>query len=120
MVRLRATGKMGYGTRRMLACDESGVFDLKDRTMGRAMVALKMAEPVAGEPAKRRGRPPKSEAAPSDPTERAAPSGGESGYDDMTRSELLDLAEQRGIELPAGYASRDTLINILRGSPVED
>lgn len=35
-------------------------------------------------------------------------------YEDMTRDELLDLAGQRGVELPAGYVRKEQLIEALQ------
>ena len=37
-------------------------------------------------------------------------------YEDMLRDDLLALAEERGVDLPSGYVSKETLIELLRAS----
>ena len=67
------------------------------------------AELVTEEPARRSaGRPPKTKAQEPDPTPAEEP--WEPG---PTRADLLARAEELGIELPAGYVSKDALIKLL-------
>lgn len=37
-----------------------------------------------------------------------------------TRKELLELAEERGIELPSGYVSRDKLAELIKNAEQDD
>jgi hypothetical protein len=46
-----------------------------------------------------------------------APAGQDEPLESMLREELLELVEKRGIETPAGYLSKPTLIRLLRGLP---
>jgi hypothetical protein len=53
--------------------------------------------------------------APKAPPQEQAP--------EPTRAELMALAEERGLELPAGYVRKDTLVELLAvadAEPVED
>ena len=114
MVKLKATGKMGYGTRRMLAADDEGTFEVRSRDMARALVALGHAEAVADEPAKRRGRPPKAAAPEPEPEREPEPEPADE-LEDKTNAELRQMVEERGFELPAGYVRSDKLVALLRG-----
>ena len=61
------------------------------------------------EPARRSpGRPPKAKAQEPDPTPTEEP--WEPG---PTRADLLARAEELGVELPAGYVSKDKLANLV-------
>lgn len=107
---------LAYRTR-MLQADISGgaEFDLPASDAVPLLKAQWVEEVLpSAAPAPRRGRPPKVRIEP-EASPEPAPQSSQWDYEQMTNSELRDLAERRGFELSIGYVRNDTLIAMLRG-----
>lgn len=95
MVKLIATKPLTYRTRRLLPGDE---FEATPR-WAKCFKGVRRAKDAPPAPV--------VEAPPMVETEPVL------GIEGMTRDELLDLAKERGVELPNGYVRRDELLALL-------
>lgn len=119
MTKMRATAKMPrgvlqrYRTRMMTA--EGDTFDEPSPKWSRFYAQHGWAHEVSDEPApapRKRGRPPKAQ-----PPEAAGGSVKANEYapplEDKTVSELREMAEDKGVDLPSGYVRKDELVEML-------
>lgn len=132
-MKLRALRNMDYGTRRLKAGDE---FDPLQSEHTRFLTQTGFAEEiavkeesVASSRRRRRLRPtPQAKSIMAEPEPKPEPTPEpepepqveEKSLEDHTRAELLEMAEEKQVELPTGYVRKEDLVEILSPTITED
>jgi hypothetical protein len=98
-----------YLTRHMWASDDEAEIEPACVDAARAMGYVEDIEPEPAVAPRRRGRPPGRKAAPA----------ATSGLEDKTVPELREMAEEKGVELPAGYVRHDDLVDIVKDAETD-
>jgi hypothetical protein len=116
-MRVRAIREMNYRSRMLKVGDEFDVTPVD----ARYLIGDDSVEEIDGEePARpRRGRPPRQAGAEApQPTASAPPTSISAAptLEELTHEQLLDMAVERGVELPPGYVRKDILIDLLQGT----
>jgi hypothetical protein len=111
---MRALKSLKYQTRRLMAGDH---FEVKTARKARILAAIGKAEAIPHLPAQKPGDHRVGVEGECGPAGLYDYPGGGSDLESMTVSQLRRVAEERGIELPPGYVTRATLLEILEGHP---
>jgi hypothetical protein len=121
-MKLRALRNLDYGTRRLKAGDEFDPLQSEHtRFLTQTGFAEEIVEAEAPSPRRRlrtatsKTRAVKAESKPEpepEPEQQSEPE--EKPLEEHTRAELLELAEEKEIELPSGYVRKEDLVDIIR------